>query len=484
MRIGIDFGTSYSAAGAVVDGELELIRFGQEHQFRTTVYFPLRLPDIRSFALTPELEREVALIAAQAAAQQRKLLERARLARAQAMRAPEERRAQALSMVSTPVEQTPEQIRQSAIQAVRRAWVAGQTTLAQQDAGLNLRDALYGEDATDAYVNNGTGHLVVSPKSMFGYRLSGQARDTLTGITTHILRHIRETASAQLGTQVRSAILGRPVQFRSSMGEAGGVQAQQILMDAALAAGFEAIEFLQEPAAAAVAFHRQLELPMRVMVVDIGGGTTDIALARIGGGGAAPDILGAWGEPVGGTDVDVELNMRAVMPLFGKGVTRTPVHHFYEASAAQDFERQASFRRTSFRNVEDPYRQRLERLQLSGHSIRLNRDVERAKIRLSAEEMARVDLGYIEERLQASVARARLDDAASRFLSQLKTLIHDALRDMQTPPQAVYLTGGMSRAPYIRGLVSAMLPDARIVQGNASLGVVSGLAFAAAPGHG
>jgi hypothetical chaperone protein len=26
MRIGIDFGTSYSAAGAVVDGQLQLIR--------------------------------------------------------------------------------------------------------------------------------------------------------------------------------------------------------------------------------------------------------------------------------------------------------------------------------------------------------------------------------------------------------------------------------------------------------------------------
>ena len=46
MRIGIDFGTSYSAAGAVVDGELQLIRFGQDQQFRTTVFFPQRLPDL------------------------------------------------------------------------------------------------------------------------------------------------------------------------------------------------------------------------------------------------------------------------------------------------------------------------------------------------------------------------------------------------------------------------------------------------------
>lgn len=479
MRIGIDFGTSYSAAGAIVDGQLRLVRFGDESQFRTTVYFPLRLPDVRQFELTPELEHEAAQIAARATAFQRDQLERARQARAEAMRAPEALRAQALAMVPTPIEQTPEQIRQSALQAVRRRWLAEQARHAQDERGVDLQNALYGEEATDAYVETGTGHLVVSPKSMLGYRLSGSARDTLLGITTHILRHIRTTASAQLGAEVRAAVLGRPVRFRSSMQEAGGVQAQQILTDAAHAAGFDAIEFLEEPAAAAIGFHRGIERPQRVLVVDIGGGTTDLALADLGGDTPAPTILGAWGEPVGGTDVDIELSMRAVMPLFGKGVTRTPVHHFYEASAAQDLERQASFRRTSFRNVDEPYRLRLEQLQQPGHTIRLNRGVEGAKVRLSEAQALTLDLDYIEADLQSSIARSHVDDAASRFLSQLKSLMRVALREMQVPPEAVYLTGGMSRSPYIRTAVGEVLPGLPIVHGNASLGVVSGLAYAA-----
>ncbi|GHA80377.1 Hsp70 family protein [Cognatilysobacter bugurensis] len=479
MRIGIDFGTSYSAAGAVVDGQLQLVRFGDEHQFRTTVYFPLRLPDIRHFELTPELEREASLIAARATAYQREQLDRARQARAAAMREPEGRREHALAMIPTPVEQTPEQIRASSIQAVRRQWMAEQARLAREETGLDLQNALYGDEATDAYVDSGTGHLVVSPKSMLGYRLSGSARDTLLGITTHILRHIRTTASAQFGTEVRSAVLGRPVRFRSSMQEAGGVQAQQILMDAAHAAGFEAIEFLQEPAAAAIGFHRQTQSPRRVMVVDIGGGTTDLALANVGGPTPAPTILGAWGEPVGGTDVDIELSMRALMPLFGKGVTRTPVHHFYEASAAQDFERQANFRRTVFRDVDAPFDRRLERLQATGHTVRLNRAVEGAKIRLSADTVVNVELDYIEDGLRTEVQRPQVDQAASRFLSLLRTLMRGALREMQAPPEAVYLTGGMSRSPYIRDAVAVELPGTDIVQGNASLGVVTGLAYAA-----
>lgn len=480
MRIGIDFGTSYSAAGALADGRLRLVRFGDQHQFRTTVYFPLRLPDLRRFELTPDLEHEASQMVAQATAYQREQLERARIARAAALREPAEHRDAALAMVPTPVEQSAAQIRQTAVQAVRRRWLAEQARRAQEEGGLDLGNALYGDEATDAYVETGSGHLVVSPKSMLGYRLGGQARDTLLGITTHILRHIRETASAQLGADVRAAMLGRPVRFRSSMGDAGGEQARQILLDAAHAAGFEAIDFLEEPAAAAIGFHRQVAEPLRVMVVDIGGGTSDVALARMGGGDPAPAILDTWGEPVGGTDVDVELSMRAVMPLFGKGVTRTPVHHFYEASAAQDFERQANFRRTSFAAVDMPFRQRLERLQLPGHTIRLNRSVEGAKVALSEAQSTDIAMDYIEDGLATAANRAHVDDAAARFLSQLTGLLRTALRDMGEPPQAVYLTGGMSRSPSIRATVARLLPDVHIVQGNASLGVVSGLAVAAA----
>ena len=45
MRIGIDFGTSYSAAAARIDGCLQHIRFGGLPQFRTAVFFPTTVPD-------------------------------------------------------------------------------------------------------------------------------------------------------------------------------------------------------------------------------------------------------------------------------------------------------------------------------------------------------------------------------------------------------------------------------------------------------
>jgi len=481
MRIGIDFGTSYSAAGALVDGQLQLIRFGDEQQFRTTVFFPLRLPDVAEFELTPRLEAEVARLVTDSRREQNRAATRAAAARKLALAQSPDRRLEALAMVAAARVRSEEELHRDAIKVVRRRWSSEQALLAA-DAGVDLQDALYGEEAIDAYVASGSGHLVVSPKSMLGYRLHGHARNTLLGIATHILGHIRATACRQLGTQVRSAVLGRPVQFRSSMGDAGGVQAIEILTDAAHAAGFEAVEFLEEPAAAAMGYHRGEHDQQRTLVVDIGGGTTDVAIADVGGPAPAPGILGSWGLPQGGTDIDIELSMRRFMPLFGKGCTPTPVHQFYEAAAVHDLQRQSSFKRTAFGHVDAPFNARLARLQAVGNTIRLNRAVERSKIHLSEHASACVPLDFIESGLEVGLDRDGLDEAAARFLSALDTLLNTVESDLQRQPETVYLTGGMSRAPYVRRAVMALFPHARVVLGNASLGVVSGLAIAASTG--
>lgn len=479
MRIGIDFGTSYSAAGAVVDGQLQLIRFGDDRQFRTTVFFPLRMPDVAQFELTEQLHEQVRALVAGAKREQTQELARVQRLREEAMQRPAHLRAEALALVPTVRRQSDHEIQRAAVVAVRRRWAADEVRKAME-AGADVQNALYGDEAVEAYMASGTGHLVVSPKSMLGYKLEGGAREALLRIATQLLRHIRTTASAQLGTEVRQAVMGRPVRFRSSMKEAGGVQALEILTDAAHAAGFDAVEFLEEPAAAAYGYHRGLAVPSRALILDIGGGTTDIALADVGGAAPAPVIHGSWGDPVGGTDVDIELSMRGVMALFGKGVTPTAVHRYYEASTVHDLERQNNFRQASFKNVEAPYGQRLERLQLPGHTVRLNRAVELAKIGLSDQDQIGFELDYIENGLRAHLDKERLQDAASPFLRHLGELMRRARADLPNQPDSVYLTGGMSRSPYVPAAAKEVFPGAEIVTGDASLGVVTGLAHAAA----
>ena len=477
MRIGIDFGTSYSAAGAVVDGKVQLIRFGDEQQFRTTVFFPQRLPDTHDFELTEELHEQVRRMVSGMKAEQSREVARLEKLRQDAARLPEPRRSEALALIPKLRVRRDDELWRAAVASVRRDWVTSEMRQAMAET-VDIDNALYGDEAVDAFLSAGEGHLVVSPKSMLGYKLEAHARDVLLGIATHILRHIRQAASAQLGCEVRAAVIGRPVRFRSSMKD-GDAQAQDIIADAASAAGFDQVEFLEEPAAAAYGYHRSIERPRRIMILDIGGGTSDMALAEVGGQIPFPLIDGSWGVPVGGTDVDLELSMRGVMPLFGKGVTDTPVHRFYEASHVQDMQRQANFRAATFDHVDSPYRERLHALKQPGQTVRLNRAVEQAKIGLSAAEQWRLELDYIEPGLHCSVDREVLGNAAYPVVEQLRKLMLEARAGAQQAPEVIYLTGGMSRSPWIPALAAEVFPDAEIVAGNASLGVVSGLALAA-----
>ena len=171
MHIGIDFGTSYTAAATFVDGELTHVTFGDAKQFRTAVFFPEVVPD--------PTKRRVADTAA------------------------------------ATVE--------------------------------SFEDALFGDEAVAAYLEYGDGNLIESPKSMLGFRMDPQVRRVIVHIATYVLEHIRLAASRQLGENVRTAVIGRPVHFRSSMGEKGSEQAVEIIREAAAVAGFDSVSFLEEP---------------------------------------------------------------------------------------------------------------------------------------------------------------------------------------------------------------------------------------------
>ena len=75
---------------------------------------------------------------------------------------------------------------------------------------------------------------------------------------------------------------------------------------------------------------------------------------------------------------------------------------------------------------------------------------------------------------------ASLAAAAHGYLEQIRELLAQVRSDIGGDPDAVFLTGGMSRAGYLRQAVAEAFPGARMVHGEPSLGVVQGLALAAA----
>ena len=478
MQIGIDFGTSYSAAAAYVQGRLEGIRFGEQSQFRTAVFFPTAVPDPADFYLSAERELEVDAYVRSAKAAQRSAYVAWQQRRGDAERLSGWDKAKALALSSEPAERSDADLRSAGIRHVRRSWMES-LVRESQGAVVKVNDALFGDDAIDAYINDGLGHLVESPKSMLGYKLLPNARRVILHIASHVLEHIRLSATRQLGTPVRAAILGRPVEFKSAMGAKGTEQALEMLTEAAQSAGFEQIAFLEEPAAAAMHYHTQLTLPERSLIVDVGGGTTDIAFAEVGGTAAAARILGSWGLPRGGTDIDIELSLAAFMPLFGRGHPLIPVHHFREAASVQSPPQQKEFRGHNYCDAPQPFGVRLQELQRIGSTSLLNREAERMKIALGQVASERVELDFIEDGLAADLDLRHRDQAYADFLDKLATLLRRVRGDIGVVPDSIFLTGGSSRAPLIREVVAREFPGVRIVVGDASLGVVSGLAVAA-----
>ncbi|WP_162871210.1 rod shape-determining protein, partial [Klebsiella pneumoniae] len=85
-----------------------------------------------------------------------------------------------------------------------------------------------------------------------------------------------------LQTGIDQAVIGRPINFQGIGGDEANRQAQGILQRAAERAGFKDIEFQFEPVAAGLDSEATLSEEQTVLVVDIGGGTTDCSVLLVG----------------------------------------------------------------------------------------------------------------------------------------------------------------------------------------------------------
>ncbi len=127
----------------------------------------------------------------------------------------------------------------------------------------------YMEDPEEVY-------FVKSPKSFLGATgLKPQQVALFEDLVCAMMLHIRKQAENQLEGTIDQAVIGRPINFQGLGGEDANQQAQGILERAAHRAGFRDVVFQFEPVAAGLDFEATLQEEKQVLVVDIGGGTTD-----------------------------------------------------------------------------------------------------------------------------------------------------------------------------------------------------------------
>ena len=373
-----------------------------------------------------------------------------------------------------------------------QAW-RGQTLDVRSHASDEL---LFGSAAMEAhFAAPEEGFYVKSPKSFLGARgLNDDVHERFIAIVSAMIANILDKAQQFANDEVDRVVIGRPVNFQGAGGEDDNRRALAMIEQAAREAGFAQVEFLFEPMAAAMELEARLTCERLVLVVDIGGGTTDCSFVRIGPKhrdhrDRQGDVLGHSGERLGGNDYDQLLAFHALMPSLGLGShlkNGLPVPNVVcmDAVSINDVTAQQRFYGAELRGRLKEYVQeaaepaklrRLHVLRERRMTYRLVRAAELTKIALSEAATNAADLAFLEPGLRIEVSREGLEGASERLIAHLKGLVSDVLRLGQTQPDAVYLTGGMARSVLVRAALVDALPGIEVIDSDHFASVTEGL---------
>ncbi|MBT9513030.1 MAG: Hsp70 family protein [Acidovorax sp.] len=359
----------------------------------------------------------------------------------------------------------------------------------------------FGRDAVGQYLAGTEGRLMRSLKSLLGSALLQDKTAVHNQLVSYqdiislFLRMLAQKARDELGGLPARVVMGRPVHFVDGDADRDQ-QAEEALRQAALGAGFENVSFQFEPIAAALDYEQRIERESLALVVDIGGGTSDFTVVRLGPERMARadrsvDVLATTGVHIGGTDFDRRLSLDLLMPLLGfrhAGPTgrEVPSRVFFDLSTwhliqwlyAPRALRDAQNLRTDYADAR--LHGRLMRVLNERLGHRMANTVEQAKIVASQTDAdAPMPLDWIEPGLGAAVTSQGL----ARFLAQpLEQVVACARECVQSAGlveqglEAIYLTGGSSALRPLRQALQTAFPDTPQVEGDLFGGVAAGLA--------
>jgi hypothetical chaperone protein len=366
-------------------------------------------------------------------------------------------------------------------------------------------ERLYGRAAVAAYVEGIDGRLMRSMKSILGSTLLDQSTDIGAGrsvmyrdVVTGYLRRLKTLAEAEHGQPLNRVVLGRPVFFVDG-DPVRDAQAQAALEAAARQVGFEQVHFQFEPIAAALDHESHVDREQLVLVADIGGGTSDFSLVRVGPSrrGRAErrdDILGNHGVHLAGTDFDRHVELASILPLLGYRARRParPGEAAREVPSAVYFDlatwhlintvyspaRLAELRSMKSWYADPRHHARLmttlnERL---GHALAAA--AEQAKIDVALQGLAHIDLDALEAGLGTQLQAEETAVALERDVALIVAAAMETVRGAGVAPAAVdvlYFTGGSTGLQSLVDRIAACFPAAERVRGDRFASVAQGL---------
>jgi hypothetical chaperone protein len=368
----------------------------------------------------------------------------------------------------------------------------------------------FGRAAVQAYIDGYEGRLMRSMKSILGTAMVDQTTEVGNGlgvkyldIITGYLRHLRDKAQQAGGQSLTRVVMGRPVFFIDDDTERDA-QAQASLAAAAHAVGFEDVAFQYEPIAAAFDHEQHLDHEELVLVADIGGGTSDFSVVRVGPQRAnkldrRSDILANHGVHVAGTDFDRRVSLAAIMPTLGFG----GVGPGQQGQPPRPVPSRVYFDLTTWHLINAVYQpQRVAELKAMGdfygdvrHHQRLLKvvaerlghaligEAEAAKIAVAAGGECAIDLHLIEKSLSQPFDDVQAEQALRDDMARIIQCAHEAVQMAGVQASdigALFFTGGSTGLKLLTDQLEAAFPTARAVRGDRLASVATGLGLHAA----
>lgn len=362
----------------------------------------------------------------------------------------------------------------------------------------------YGRAALADYLTGYEGRLMRSMKSLLGTNLMDSQTEvqgrvvSFRELLVQFMRELKQRAEQAAEQQFTQAVFGRPVHFVDD-DPAADQLAENTLHELARTAGFAHVEFQYEPIAAAFAYEAGITREELVLVIDIGGGTSDFTLVRLSPAGTnkldrRDDVLATGGVHIGGTDFDKYLSLACIMPLLGLGSclnnnNEVPSSYFFNLATWHTIN--FAYTQKVQRELQDVLRDARERDKLArllklieqrdGHW--LAQKVEEGKIALSDVDTTQLQLDRLASDLAPTLHRTAFNTAIGHLVDGIKNTVNKLLRDggiRFDEVDTVFFTGGSSGVPLLRQEISSLFPTVRCVEADPFGSIGAGLALDAA----
>jgi molecular chaperone DnaK len=229
-------------------------------------------------------------------------------------------------------------------------------------------------------------------------------------ISAMVLQYLKKAAEDYLGESVTEAVITVPAYFNDSQ--------RQATKDAGKIAGLDVKRIINEPTAAALAYHMDKGKSGKIAIFDLGGGTFDVSILEVGDG--VVEVLATNGDThLGGDDFDdVIINWLA--------------DTFAKENGGLDLRKD---------------KMALQRLKEAG---------EKAKKELSQVTSAQVSLPFITmvngapKHLNATLTRANFENLSKALIERCRKPCEDCIKDAKISASEiddVILVGGSTRMP-------------------------------------